>query len=173
MIRIATLAFALFACASCGGSSKGSVTSPFSPEDEALFDGSVEFVEDPAKLSGRWRDDWEREIGARAARADVVFVGVLKTARQGGDSKGRAFVDLGFEVEKTLKGKIDASVDLRSRADHPGHRTLGRAGDRVLGGRFVAFVKWIEEDGVVRGRFHLAHASDIVLSAVEFQLSKP
>jgi hypothetical protein len=159
---------------SCGGSrgGPGAVQSPFLPEDEALFDGGVEFVDDPEKLTGRWRADWESELAARVARADVVLVGEVVATRHGADGEGSAFHDLKIEVDDVLVGSIDESIELRSLARDPGHRTLARAGDRLLGGKYVAFLKWAEEDGKVRGRFHLAHASGFVLSAVKFQLGK-
>jgi hypothetical protein len=159
----------------CGGSTSGgagAVKSPFLPEDEALFDGGVEFVDDPEKLTGRWREDWERELSDRVARADAVFIGEVVATRLGADVRGESFVDIGFSVQKKLLGKLGGSVELRSRTGDAGHRTLARAGDRLLGGNYVAFVKWVEEDGKVRGRFHLAHASRFVLSAVQFQLGK-
>jgi hypothetical protein len=160
--------------ASCGGTSSGpgAVKSPFLPEDEALFDGGVEFVDDPDKLSGRWRKDWEREVSDRVARADAVFVGEVIATRLGSDFEGRSFLDVTVSIEKPLLGTNTETVELRSRSQEPGFRTLARAGDRLLGGKFVAFVKWAEVDGAVRGRFHLAHASEFVLSAVRFQLAK-
>jgi hypothetical protein len=170
-----SLTFMVCLLAACGGgtsSGVGAVKSPFLPEDEALFDGGVEFVDDPEKLTGRWREDWERELSDRVARADAVFVGEVVATRLGADVKGESFVDIGVAVEKKLRGKIGDDVELRSRADDPGYRTLARAGDRLLGGKYVAFVKWVEEDGKVRGRFHLAHASGFVLSAVQFRLGK-
>jgi hypothetical protein len=165
----------LLACvlASCGGKSTGpTVKSPFLAEDEALFDGGVEFVDDPEKLTGRWKEDWEREMAQRVARADAIYVGDVSSTRLGSDFGGKSFIDLAFDVEKRLHGTGSGTVDLRSRPEDAGYRTLARAGDRLLSGKYVAFVKWAEDDGAVRGRFHLAYASDVVLATVQFQLEK-
>lgn len=153
----------------CGGSvdTARAVASPFSVEDETLFDSGVEFLEDPSHLSGRWREAWERELSGRVERADLIFVGGVESSREGQDGKGRPFLDLTAEVDRTLKGKQGRSLALRARERDPGFSGLVRAGDRLYSSPFVVFVKWNDEgDGSVRARFHLAYASAFVINAV-------
>jgi hypothetical protein len=172
--RWSSLLLLTCALASCGGKSSGpgTVQSPFLAEDAVLFDGGVEFVDNPEKLTGRWKEDWERELAQRVARADAIYLGNVSSTRLGSDFGGKAFIDVAFEIEKRLHGAGTGTIDLRSRPDDAGHRTLARADDRLLTGKYVAFVKWAEDDGAVRGRFHLAYASDVVLATVQFQLEK-
>lgn len=160
--------------ASCGGSGvhSGAVSGPLLEGDEALFDGGVEYVDDPEKLTGRWRDDWHRELGERIERSDAIFRGEVSSTRVGVDGEGHRFVDIRFEVEEVYLGKTRGAVEVRSSARDPGHRTIERRADSLFGEEFLVFVKWVREEDRVRGRFHLVTASRSVVSAVGFDLGK-
>lgn len=157
----------------CGGSTEQArlLGSPFSSEDEALFDSGLEFVDDPTHLSGRWREDWERDLAGRVSKADLIYIGGVDSSREGQDGTGRPFLDLTTRVDQVLKGKEGRSLALRARDRDQGFIGLVRAGERLYGSPFIIFVKWSDEgDGKTRARFHLAYASGFVVSAVKSQL---
>lgn|SRR5690554_3148587 len=148
------------------------VGTPFTAVEEALFDSGVEFVDDPSHLSGRWREEWERDLAGRVERADLIYIGGVESSREGQDGSGRPFLDLTTAVDNVLKGKQGRYLDLRARDRDAGFMGLARSGERLYESPFIVFVKWSDEgDGRVRARFHLAYASGFVVSAVKDQLS--
>lgn len=157
----------------CGGSADQArlVGTQFTAADETLFDSGIEFVDDPSHLSGRWREEWERDLAGRVASADLIYLGGVESSREGQDGAARPFLDLTTAVDTVLKGKQGRSLDLRARERDSGFMGLVRAGDRLYGSPLVVFVKWSDEgEGGTRARFHLAYASGFVVSAVKDQL---
>lgn len=139
-------------------------SSPFELADASLFDDGIDFMADPAGLSGSWLSTFESDLSGRVARADVIAeirVEALGTER---DPEGKMTHVLAGESVPSgdpIKGRLADVVTLTSSPGSPGFFTIERAKSRLLKERFFVFVKWQEKDeGVVVARFHLSPASE-------------
>jgi len=162
--------------AGCGGSSGFMrVTSPMTAADEVRFDNGVEMVGDIEGLSGAWRDTWNEEMDERIGRADLIAVVAVRTVHQDTDLERRNSYRLVADVEEVLRGDGSGTLQLSSRQGDRGFVTVGDAERRILGGRFVAFVKWAQpggEDAPVIARWHLAPETESVRSWVEGRIAE-
>lgn len=162
-----------WACASSVSTLAASPTSPFEDVDHVLFDNGIDFVEDPAALSGSWRADIERELRQRITRSDVVAQIRVDTVVVERDPEGAKKLVLSTAVGEKWRGVIDEELPLSVGPSQPGYAALDRAQPRLLEGQFVLFLKWAEDaSGKVVARFHLAPASEPVVEAVKAALGK-
>lgn len=170
---VIALGSALAACG--GGAATGAMrpTSKLTEQDSAWFEDAVDFVADPSALTGRWAEDWDRDLRGRIARGDLVAIITVSTLQTQIDPEQRTTFRLTTQVQKTLKGKAPADLTLAVADDAPGYGTIEPARARLLSERFVVFAKWVKRpDGKVGARFHLSIASPEVVSRVRSELER-
>lgn len=173
--RVLVLAIAV--AAGCGGASASVLrpSSPFTEEDARYFDGSVDFVEDPSALEGRWADSWDEELEERVGRLDVLAAVEVHTLRTDVDLERRRTYRLFARVDRQLYGDVELDeLELVVREGEPGFPTVADNQRRVLHQPFLAFVKFAEspEDGNVRARWHLSPVSQPVLDRIQVLLEQ-
>ncbi|MDD9940356.1 MAG: hypothetical protein OXU20_04740 [Myxococcales bacterium] len=147
-------------------------SSPLTQQDLALFDDGVDFVSDPAGLSGGWLQAWKTELDGRLARADVVaIVGIASVSRSEQGQDGRRKFVLSPRTERVVKGNWPDGAPLVSSQGGPGFASLLRGQQRVLEGKYVLFAKWTTaEDGSVLPRWHLSRVGGAVMELMAQRL---
>lgn len=168
---IAVSACMLFACAE--PEKLNAATLPtFGETDAAFFDDGVDLVRDPQGVGGLWQQDWERELGERVTRGDLVAVGLVHTLRTDLDLDRRTSYRLVMRVERTLKGETPrGDLTLVSREGARGYASVHGNHERVLQQRFVVFAKrYRDAVGGIVTHWHLSPASDVVLSLAQSKL---
>jgi hypothetical protein len=170
-----TISSILVAVAACGGGSQEvevQVT-PFTEEHALVFEDGVDFVADPEGLEGRWREDWSRELDQRVSWSDVVAVVTVRTIRTDTDPNRETTLRLLAEPSRTLLGDVPDEVELKVKQHETGFSTVEGNHRQILSTEFIAFLKWYQaDDGSVLPHWHLAPASDPVLSRVEYLLER-
>ena len=155
------------------GCARGSSTVPtaeFAPEDQLLFDNSVDLVDKPVIVEGEWRGEFER----RVTRADIIAVVKIESLSSDEDPRGSSY-RLTAKVIDRVKGKSHRELVLRAHDDEPGFRSVRVNEDRLLGDSFVAFIKWEDdpESEQLVPRWHLSPDSRAVRDKVAFFLNPP
>lgn len=159
-------------CASlgCGGASTTAPTTDFAPEDDLLFDNSIDFVDRPAIVESEWRGQFER----RVTRANIIAVVMIQSLSSVQDRQGAGY-RLTAKVTELLKGASDREIVLRTHDGEPGFRRVQVNENRLLRDPFVAFIRW-ENDPEFEElvpRWHLSPDSPGVRDKVTFFLSPP
>lgn len=162
-IRVSSTLFALcsvLGCASGPGVGAG-VSGPFTERHAQLFDDSVDMVENPQDLSGRWREDWERELDERTSDADLIARGRVATLRTDQDLQQRVTFHLVIAIDEVLDGEHSGrELSVRVQEGAPGYASVQSHRERILDRPFVVFVRWAEDGaGGVEPRFHLSPPS--------------
>lgn len=168
-VRVLTMTL-VCALLGCAGSGSTVPVVEFAPEDELLFDDSVDLVDKPAIVEGEWRGDFER----RVTRADVIAVVRIQSLSSDEDRRGSGY-RLTARVIEVIKGESNRELILRVRDDEPGFRSVRVNEDRLLRDSFVAFVKWQRDPESERfmPRWHLSPDSPAVRDKVAFFSSPP
>lgn len=168
---IAVWACVLLACAE--PEKLNAATLPtFGETDAAFFDDGVDLVRDPQGVGGLWQQDWERELGERVTRGDLVAVGLVHTLRTDLDLDRRTSYRLVMSVERTLKGEAPSGdLTLVSREGARGYASVHGNHEGVLQQRFVVFAKrYRDAVGGIVTHWHLSPASDVVLNLAQGKL---
>ena len=161
------LPFLVALVAGCGGTTMAQmrVSGPFTEEHRAAFDDGADYVDDPTPLPDAWLRSWEDDINRRVSLADVVAVVRVTTVGDDDmDMDRRSTFRLLAHVEARLFGDIPDDLTLVSEPTDPGIRTIDGHARQLLGQAFVAFVKWVDDDGRVAPRWHLSPASTRVIA---------
>jgi hypothetical protein len=165
---------ALLLCASACGGSGASVVKPgeFNAQHALLFDDGVDLIEDPSGLSGRWRDDWESELGQRLELADVVASGTVSTVREEIDPEGHASYHVLFRVHKAFKGKPRGSeIILGSHEGASGFASIEQHREHMVDRNMIVFVRYAAGTdtslSAVTPHFHMMPPSDAVARALQ------
>ena len=175
-LRSAVLAAIAVLGTGCGSSTGFmGVSSPMTTEDEARFDNGVEVVGDLEGLAGHWRDSWNEEMDERIGRADLIAVIAIQTLHHDTDLERRSSYRIVAHVEERLRGEGHGELHLSSREDDPGFPSLRDTEARMVGQRFVAFIKWAQpegEDGPILARWHLAPDTESVRSWISGRIAE-
>lgn len=158
-----------------GGATAVRPTSPFTDEDARFFDGSVDFVEDPTALQGRWADTWNEELDERVGRLDMLAAIEVHTLRTDTDLDRRRTFRLVANVRDELYGDYElGELDLVVREGERGFATVEGNQRRILHQPFLAFVKFAESelDGSIVPKWHLSPVSQPVLDRVNALLEQ-
>jgi hypothetical protein len=148
------------------------VTSPFTDADGALFDNGLDLVSDPRLLEGQWLDTWEDELDRRVSRADVVALVTVRTLRTDVDLDRRQTYRLLTHVDRTYLGEVSDDLSLAVREGETGFGTVRTNERRLLGEQYIAFIKWADDEGNVRARWHLSPAAEQVALRVRQVLER-
>jgi hypothetical protein len=162
----------LLACvlASCAGGPAPISDAPLSAEEERLFEHGVDFV---GRLpDGRWRDEYDRDLTHRVAKADLIAIVNVRKSRTDRDPEQRVIHRIYGEVERTLRGVAPSpEIELLTRQGEPGFRSIDDNLTRLQDARLVVYVKWYETEQGVAGHFHLSPASDDVVQETEARVA--
>jgi hypothetical protein len=163
----ALLLAAVFACGGGGSRGLGS-TQPLSTREHDLFDDGVDLIENPEGLSGRWKEDWDRDLNDRLASSDLVVTGTVTTLRSEVDPERRTSYHLVFDVDRALVGEPGAGeIVLISRDGDTGYGSVVQHRDHVLRRSVLAFIKYgAGPDGTSVPHFHLAAPSQVALKRI-------
>lgn len=172
--RIACVALLYVGCATTSATRQSPVpSSPFVETDSALFEDGVDMVGYPAGLSGRWADDWARELQNRVRRSDVIALLSVTTLRTDVSPENRSTQWLVAEVGDVLKGEYEGELGLASSEDDRGYASVERERVGLMRKPLIVFAKWVNDDtGAVRPRWHLARATDDIIEGVHAQLTR-
>jgi hypothetical protein len=158
---------ALLVAGACGGSAQQiRVTSPFTEEHATAFENGVDYIDNPTVLQGSWRASWEDDIDRRVSLADAIALVTVTTLRHDVDLDRRETYRLIAHVDQRRYGVSPDEVALTVRQGDAGFDTVRGNEGRLLNQRFVAFLKWVEEEGRVVARWHLSPASERVVRRV-------
>ncbi|MFO0602037.1 MAG: hypothetical protein U0324_02630 [Polyangiales bacterium] len=171
MARTALLLLSLALPLGCSGTTANSaaraVSGPFSPELAALFDDSVDYVENVEELGGRVASDWRRQIDGCARGADVIAVVRVETITSGSESTSSASYRLTTVASRDpLKGTLpaDRRTDLMTSQGEVGYNTVRAGSSRIQAREWLMFVRWYDDaDGQVRPHWHLTPATEQAL----------
>jgi len=168
-LLIATLAVGASGCG--GAAPQARVSSPFTEEHARYFEGGIDFVNDPATLTGRWREDWIAELDTRIEHADVVAKVSVATVRTAWDLD-RTTLQLELAVTQLLHGVLPSgSLTVSSQEGEPGYPSVKSNETRLLHANYILFVKWSEDDlGQLVPHWHLSPDSEQVGATVESRL---
>lgn len=142
------------------------VTGPFTAEHEAAFENGVDYIDDPTILEGSWLRTWENDVDRRVQLADAVALVTITTLRQDVDLDRHETYRLIAHVDRERHGDLPDEVTFVVRYDQAGFGTVRGNEERILNQRFVAFIKWVDQDGQIVARWHLAPASERVVRRV-------
>lgn len=154
----------------CGGSSGAGPGVEFVPEDSLTFDDSVDMIDKPVIVESEWQGQFEK----RVTRADFIGTVRVDAISLDADRRGSGY-RLNVRVTDTLRGRAPREMVLRVNDQQPGFQSVSMYEDRLLGGSFVAFVKW-QEDAESRQsipRWHLSPNSPAVQDKVRFFSNPP
>lgn len=126
--------------------------------DMLAFDSGADFVSEPAGLSGRWFDDWERLLSDRLDRADIIAIVDVASVANSQSAAEAQTVSLVPTPVEVLKGSWPDDITLVSSEADAGRASVARSESRLLSESFVLFIKWADEDGDVVPRWHLSPA---------------
>lgn len=164
LLRAAALFAAIAGCG--GGPAPIVVTSPFTDEHETAFENGIDYIEDPTILEGSWLSSWEDDIDRRVQLSDAVALVTVTTLRQDVDLDRHETYRLITRVDRERHGELPDEVTFVVRHDQAGFGTVHGNDARILNQRFVAFVKWAEEEGQIVPRWHLSPATERVVRRV-------
>ena len=142
------------------------VTGPFTAEHETAFENGIDYIADPTILEGSWLRSWEDDIDRRVHLSDAIAFVTITTLRQDVDLDRHETFRLIARVDRERHGTLPDEISFVVRQGQPGFGTVTGNDARILNQRFVAFVKWAEEDGQIVGRWHLSPASERVVRRV-------
>jgi hypothetical protein len=172
MIRLhhvpTVLAALAVAVAACGGTTMQQlhVSGPFTEEHQAAFENGIDYIEDPTILEGSWLTSWEDEINRRVTLSDAIALVTVTTLRQDLDLDRRSTYRLIVHVDRRRHGDVPDEVVLVVRQADAGFGTVDGNDGRILNQRFVAFLKWVDDNGRIAARWHLSPAGDRVVRRV-------
>jgi len=175
-IRNALLLLAAAAClAACGGSPPPArATSEFTPEHAEVFEDSVDFVDDPTVLEGRWREDWSRDLDRRVGFSDLIALVKVSYLNTDTNLERVSTFRIVVSVERSLYGEApEEEVTLIVREGEPGYGTVVGNERRILDQAFVAYIKWYQADAsTVLPHWHLAPATEPVVRRTEYLIER-
>ncbi len=157
----------------CSNSSTGRTTirprAPWEPELAQFFDDAADFIEDPGDLQGNWATGYQGELRGRVDEADLICRVHITTINEDIAVDGHRRKHLLARVTSVLRGDNPPEDRLHLTVDEgsAGFDAVDRAERRLFNGRYVAFVRWYEDDdGQVRSHWHLSPNSSAVIDMV-------
>jgi len=167
LFRIHVLCFCCITLwTACGGSSQSiTPSSEFTAEHARLFKDSIDFVEDPSILVGKWKETWYNEHSERIKYADLIAVVTISTVRIDTDLDGRNVYRLIGTIDEILSGETpNKEITMKVRVGEPGYESVEGNEKRILNKRFIAFIKWYEvSEDTIAAHWHLTPASTPIL----------
>ena len=137
---------------------------PMTPEAEVAFENGVDFIDDPSLLEGTWLEEWEGDITRRVDLCDAVVVVRITAVQQNVDLDRNLSYRLVAHIENVRFGTgFEGEITLVSRDGEPGHTSVHENENRLLQNQFVAYLRFVEENGEVVPRWHLSPAADRII----------
>ncbi len=166
---IVLLPFLIAFASACGsGSVQMRTSSEFTEVHAEFFEDGVDYVANPDVLTGRWRDEWQRETEKRLEYSDFIGVVTVNTLRTDIDPGRRTSFRLMATIDESLLGEAPKEgLTLLVRDGQAGYETVDGNQRRILNESFVVFVKWYEDENeMISAHWHLSPASDVILDRV-------
>lgn len=162
----------LCACASSNGVVRPST--PFSAQDQKLFDDGADLLGDPDALEGKWGVDWDTEMRGRVQSSDIIAVVAVTTLRTDVDPQGHTTYRIVVEPSHVWKGKIPPDgLTLSVKEGAIGYATIDQQKQNILNTSFIAFVKWYETpEGTVDAHWHMSIATEPVVRRVRTHMEQ-
>jgi hypothetical protein len=156
----------------CGGASF-QTGAPWDPKESRFFDDGVDVIDDMKKIDGEFAYRQEDELTGRTNLADLIAEVEISSMQTTRDVDGGEQKRMDVRILTTLYGASPAeTIAFVSGAQSPGHGMILRYEDR-LSGRFLAFVRWFEDDrGKIAHHFHLSPASEKMMADVKARIEK-
>ncbi|MEM9731195.1 MAG: hypothetical protein AAF997_21655 [Myxococcota bacterium] len=156
--------------AACGGGSASTHGVEFTPADVVTFDNAVDMIDKPVIVESEWQGQFEK----RVARADFIGRVRVDAITLDEDLRGSGY-RLNVKVTETMQGRAPRELVLRVNDQEPGFQSVAIHEDRLLGGSFVAFVKWQKDPSSKEEvpRWHLSPNTPAVQDKVRFFLNPP
>lgn len=173
--RRSVLLLPLVLAAACGGPQEtvAVVSSPFTEEHAAVFEDGLDLVRDPRLLDGPYLESWEDELGRRVDLADVIALVTVRTLRTDVDLERRRTYRLITHVDRVFFGQqVGEEVTLVVREGQGGFGTVETNEGRLLDTQYLVFLKWAEDEGTIRARWHLSPATDQIALRVRSMLAR-
>lgn len=162
--------------ASCGSNgTQVRPRAPWEPELAEFFDDAADFILNPGDLQGAWATDYAGALLGRIDESDLICRVHITTINEDIAIDGHRRMHLLMRVTSTLHGRgpEDERLHLLVGEGSEGFDTVDRGQHRLFNNRFVAFVRWYENDeGVVRAHFHLSPASRQVVELVRRSITE-
>ncbi|MDD5309029.1 MAG: hypothetical protein PHU25_17085 [Deltaproteobacteria bacterium] len=160
------------ACAGCGGAAFAT-GAPWDPKESRFFDDGVDVIDDMKRIDGEFAYRQEDELTGRVNLADLIAEVEIATLQTTRDMDGGEQKRMDVRVVTTLYGGAPAeTITFASGSQSPGHGMILRYEDR-LSGRFLAFVRWFEDDrGRLAHHFHLSPASEAMKADVQARIER-
>lgn len=169
-MRNALAACSLLFVVACGGAKPATTVVPLTPEQAKAFDHGVDFVTSLEGLEGRWRDDWDRDLQARVASADLIALVTVSTLRTDTDPTQRITYRLVAHVDRELVGTdSDQELELAVREEQAGYLTVRENMTRIADKQYIAFVKRGAQGD---DSWHLSAASEQVVGETESKITQ-
>jgi hypothetical protein len=140
-----------------------------------FFDDAADFIEDPGALGGSWASSYGAELQGRVDQADLICRVHIATINEDIDVDGHRRKHLLTRVSSTLRGDAPADGRLNLTVDQGsvGFDTVDRGERRLFNNRFIAFVRWYEnDDGEVRAHWHLSPDTRPVVELVRRRITE-
>ncbi len=163
------LAFLFSQACSSSSSNTPRPRAPWEPELAQFFDDAADFIEDPGDLQGNWATSYQSELRGRVDEADLIARVHITTINEDIAIDGHRRKHLIARVTSVLRGDAPPDDRLILSVDEgsAGFDTVDRSERRLFNGRYVAFVRWYEdEDGTVKSHWHLSPGSRAVVEMV-------
>ena len=174
--RVVAVAAALVAGAGCSSSTaQVQPQAPWDPNLAQFFDDAVDFIEDPGDLAGAWASGYAQEVQGRVDEADVIARVHVTTVNEDIAVDGHRRKHVLMNVTSLLYGDMppDERLHLSVGEGVAGFDTVDRNERRLIDNRFVAFVRWYDDDdGTVRAHWHLSPGSRAVIETVRRQVTE-
>jgi hypothetical protein len=158
-----TVLSALCVLTGCGGKLQGvRPSSDFTEEHARYFEDGFDFVKEPGELDGQWLQDWQKELEKRVNLSDAIAVVTVTTLRTDVDPDRKTDYRVIANIESRLFGLLpDDELTLEVHEQSEGYNSVHDNQRQYLNRRFVAYVKWYEDDeGDVAAHWHLSPASE-------------
>lgn len=150
-------------------------SAPWDPDLAPFFDDAADFIANPGDLEGTWATDYAVELRGRVDAADLICRIHVNTVREDIAVEGARRKHLLATVTSAMHGVAPPDERLYLTVDEGsgGFDTIDRNVQRILDNRFVAFVRWYEDDeGALRAHWHLSPATPEVVGAVRAALEE-
>jgi hypothetical protein len=143
----------------------------FRPDEAVFFDDGVDLLRELPPPGSQLSLSYSEQFDARVSLADLVARVEIVTVQTTKDLDGRMGKRIIVNVVEEIYGLSPArNLILRSSPDSIGYTLIERH-EAELTGRFVAFLRFFdEEDGALGRRFHLSPDSRQVLEHVHAKI---
>jgi hypothetical protein len=167
-LTLLLVAIATFSCSS-STSNTPRARAPWVPDLAQFFDDAADFIENPGDLQGDWATSYQADLRGLVDEADLICRIHVTTINEDIAIDGHRRKHLLTRITSTLRGTAPAEdqLDLNVDEGSAGFDSVDRSERRLFNGRYVAFVRWYEdENGQLQSHWHLSPGTNAVVEMV-------